>query len=267
MRWLLPANSYNGDPVTLSSQNFSGHRSITRFFRDEPIRSFLLLSLVVHLFFLISWPRPRNYGHRDMDRIAVLLMNQPKQPPARQATPAKKVIPRKKSAISKKKRIIVANKPTIKKSPIKKTKPAARNKKPDLSKIRQKLAKEEEKKAVSRIKTRLARNKTANQPVAISAVGNYQLNRYAEQLKAWITDHWQLPELLLQEKLSATVSLTINASGNLVKQKPEKMSGNRLFDDSILRAIARSAPFPSFPPAMDKTQEEFIITFDPHDIQ
>ena len=177
-----------------------------------------------------------------MDRIAVLLMNQPKQPPARQAAPAKKVIPRKKSAISKKKRIIVANKPTIKKSPIKKTKPAARNKKPDLSKIRQKLAKEEEKKAVSRIKTRLARNKTANQPAAISAVGNYQLNRYAEQLKAWITDHWQLPELLLQEKLSATVSLTINASGNLVKQKPEKMSGNRLLIPAASFAANAASP-------------------------
>ena len=126
---------------------------------------------------------------------------------------------------------------------------------------------EEKKKAVSRIKTRLAQNKTANPPAAISAVDNYQLNHYAEQLKAWITDHWQLPELLLKEKLSATVSLTINAAGNLVKQNSEKMSGNRLFDDSILRAIARAAPFPSFPPAMDKTQEEFVITFDPNDIQ
>lgn len=199
--------------------------------------------------------------------MAVLLMNQPKQPPARRAAPAKKVISRKKSAISKKKRIIVAKKPTVKKNSIKKTKPAARSKKPDLSKIRQKLAKEEHEKAVKRIKTRLAQNKTATKPVAISAVGNYQLNRYAQQLKAWITDHWQLPELLLNEKLSATVSLTINATGNLIKQDPEKMSGNQLFDDSILKAIARAAPFPSFPPAMDKTQEEFVITFDPHDIQ
>ncbi|NIA20224.1 MAG: TonB family protein, partial [Xanthomonadaceae bacterium] len=155
----------------------------------------------------------------------------------------------------------------VKKSPIKKNKPAARSKKPDLSKIRQKLAKEEEAKAVSRIKARLARNKTANQPAAISAVGNYQLHRYAEQLKAWITDHWQLPELLLQEKLSATVSLTINAAGNLIKQEPGKMSGNQLFDDSILKAISRAVPFPPFPPAMDKAQEEFVITFDPNDIQ
>lgn len=240
---------------------------MTKFFRDEPIRSFLLLSLIVHLFFLISWPRPKNYGHREMDRIAVLLMKQPKQPPTRRTAPAKKVIPRKKSTISKKKQIIVAKKPAVKKSSIKKTKPAARSKKPDLSKIRRKLAKEEQEKTVEQIKARLAQNKTANPPAAISAVGNYQLNRYAEQLKAWITDHWQLPELLLKEKLSATVSLTINAAGNLVKQHPEKMSGNQLFDDSILKAIARAAPFPSFPPAMDKPQEEFVITFDPNDIQ
>jgi len=240
---------------------------MTKFFRDEPIRSFLLLSLIVHLFFLISWPRPKNYGHREMDRIAVLLMKQPKQPPTRRTAPAKKVIPRKKSTISKKKRILIAKKPALEKSVIKKTKPAARSKKPDLSKIRRKLAKEEQEKTVEQIKARLAQNKTANPPAAISAVGNYQLNRYAEQLKAWITDHWQLPELLLKEKLSATVSLTINAAGNLVKQHPEKMSGNQLFDDSILKAIARAAPFPSFPPAMDKPQEEFVITFDPNDIQ
>jgi len=201
-----------------------------------------------------------------MDRIAVLLINQPRHPPTRRAAPAKKVIPRKKTTISKKKRILIAKKPALKKSIIKK-RPAARSKKPDLSKIRRKLAKEEHKKMIDQIKARLARNKTANPPAAMSAVGNNQLNRYAEQLKSWITDHWQLPELLLKEKLSATVSLTINAAGNLVKQHSEKMSGNQLFDDSILKAIARAAPFPPFPPAMDKTQEEFIITFDPNDIQ
>ncbi len=193
-------------------------------------------------------------------------MNQPRELAARPAAPARKVIPRKKSVISKKKRIITANKPTVKKSHIKKIKPAARNKKPDLSNIRRKLAKEEEEKAVNRIKTRLARNKTANPPAATSAVGNYQLNRYAEQLKAWITDHWQLPELLLKEKLTATVSLTIDSTGRLVRQNLEKMSGNRLFDDSIIKAIKRAAPFPPFPPAMDKAQEEFVITFDPNDV-
>jgi colicin import membrane protein len=202
-----------------------------------------------------------------MDRIAVLLINQSPKPSARQAAPAKKTIPQKKSTISKKKRILIAKEPALKKSPIKKSKPAVRSKKPDLSKIRRKLAKEEQEKTVEQIKARLAQNKTANPPAAISAAGNYQLNRYAEQLKAWITDRWKLPELLLKEKLSATVSLTIDAAGNLVKQHPEKMSGNQLFDDSILKAIARAVPFPPFPPAMDKPQEEFVITFDPNDIQ
>lgn len=201
-----------------------------------------------------------------MDRIAVLLINQPRHPPTRRAAPAKKTIPRKKTTVSKKKHILIAKKPALKKSAIKK-RPAARNKKPDLTKIRRKLAEEEHKKMIDQIKARLARNKTANPPAATSAVGKYQLNRYAEQLKSWITDHWQLPELLLKEKLSATVSLTINAAGNLVKQHSEKMSGNQLFDDSILKAIARAAPFPPFPPTMDKTQEEFIITFNPNDIQ
>jgi len=240
---------------------------MTRFFRDDPIRSFLLFSLVLHLFFLISWPRPRNYGHQNMDCIAVLLMNQPRKPVPKAAVPARKVLSRKKSTVSKKKRILVAKRPTLKKSRIKKRKPAARSKKADVEKIRRKLAKIEQENTVSRIKERLTRNKTAHPPAALSAVGNYQLNRYAEQLKSWITEHWQLPELLSQEKLSATISLTISATGNLVKQNPEKMSGNQLFDDSILKAIARSAPFPPFPPAMDKTQEEFIITFDPHDMQ
>jgi len=70
----------------------------------------------------------------------------------------------------------------------------------------------------------------------------------------------------LKEKLTATISLTIDSTGKLLRQNPEKMSGNRLFDDSILKAIKRAAPFPPFPPAMDKAQEEFVITFDPNDI-
>lgn len=238
-----------------------------QFFREDPIRSFLLLSLIAHACFLVSWPRPKTGRYQDMNRIAVLLVPQATRRSTRHQAPAKKrIIAKKKSVVSKKKRIMVAKKPGLKKSSIKKTRRIVKNKKPDLSKIRQKLAREEQEKTVSKIKERLAKNKTVP-PAASSAVGNYQLRLYAEQLKSWITDHWQLPELLLKEKLTATVSLTIDKTGNLVSQEPEKMSGNQLFDDSILKAITRSAPFPPFPPSMDKTREEFVITFDPNDIQ
>jgi len=252
--------------MRMSGQHHVTSRSTIQFFRHDSLSSFLILSLVIHLLFLISWPRPKSGRFQDISSITVELVQQKKPSPAHKKAPAKKTIPRKKTTISKKKRIIVAKKPTVKKSTIKKPRPAAREKKPDLSKIRQKLAKEKQQKAVSRIKNRLA-NERPVRPAALSAAGSYQLNRYAEQLKAWITDHWQLPELLVKEKLTATIAITIDASGKLVRQQPEKMSGNQLFDDSIFKAITRSAPFPPFPPAMNKDQEEFVITFDPNDIQ
>jgi len=253
--------------MRLSGQHDAGNRLINRYFRHDSFRSFLILSLAIHLLFLISWPRPRSGRFQNMSSIAVQLVQPSKPSPVRKKVPAKKTIPRKKTTISKKKRIIVAKKPTVKKSTIRKKRPAARKKKPDLSKIRQKLAREKQEKAVSRIKNRLANEKPIRPPATLSAAGNYQLNLYAEQLKAWITDHWQLPELLLKEKLTATIAITINANGQLINQQPEKMSGNQLFDDSIFKAITRSAPFPPFPPAMNKDQEEFVITFDPNDIQ
>jgi len=252
--------------MKLSGQYNFSRQGTSRLFRQDPFHSFLILSLVIHLLFLISWPRPKSGRFQNINSIAVQLVRQSKPSPVHKKAPAKKTIPRKKTTISKKKRIIVAKKPTVKKSTIKKPRPAAREKKPDLSKIRQKLAKEKQQKAVSRIKNRLA-NERPVRPAALSAAGSYQLNRYAEQLKAWITDHWQLPELLVKEKLTATIAITIDASGKLVRQQPEKMSGNQLFDDSIFKAITRSAPFPPFPPAMNKDQEEFVITFDPNDIQ
>jgi len=253
--------------MRLSGQHDFSSRFTTRFFRHDPFRSFLILSLAIHLLFLISWPRPRSGRFQDINSIAVQLVQQGKPSPVHKKVPAKKTIPRKKTTISKKKRILVAKKPAVKKSAIRKKRPAARKNKPDLSKIRRKLAREKQEKAVDRIKSRLAREKPIQPVAAHSAAGSYQLNRYAEQLKAWITDHWQLPELLLKEKLTATIAITIDASGKLVRQQPEKMSGNQLFDDSIFKAITRSAPFPSFPPAMNKDQEEFVITFDPNDIQ
>ncbi len=267
MRWLRRASGHNGKVMRLAGQYDVGSRLINRYFRHDPFRSFLILSLVIHLLFLISWPRPRSGRFQDISSITVELVRQKKPSPARRKVPEKHSIPRKKTTVSKTKRILVAKKPAIKKTAIRKKRPAARKNEPDLSQIRRKLAKEKREKAVSQIKNRLAKEKPVRPTAALSVAGSYQLNRYAELLKAKITDNWKLPELLLKEKLTATIAITIDASGRLVSQQPEKMSGNQLFDDSIIKAIARSAPFPRFPPAMSKDQEEFVLTFDPNDKQ
>jgi TonB family protein len=77
---------------------------------------------------------------------------------------------------------------------------------------------------------------------------NAQANEYIEAVWSRVKQNWAIPQSLLPEKnITTIVDVKISRSGALQYAGFEKRSGNRYFDDSALRAVKKSSPFPPLP--------------------
>ena len=79
--------------------------------------------------------------------------------------------------------------------------------------------------------------------------------------------NWHLPEHLLNSGLEATISLTIDASGKLLKQSEEQLSDSPIFNHAMRQAVVNASPFPPFPAGLNIPQEEFVVTFNPNNLK
>jgi outer membrane biosynthesis protein TonB len=254
--------------------------SFTSFFsalfnhRNRAFKTALVLSVVLHamLFLpagLFRTHRPPTFNENLVE--IKLLQNQKKArpKPAKQVSPASKPIVKHKRKLKTKKKPIPKNKQreVVKKSSlarrrtlVKKKKPAASDK---LAEIKKRLARQREENQLDNIRQRL-RETTSPEAQARQA----SLTQvYNQTLTAWIMRNWHLPEHLLNSGLEATISLTIAASGKLLAQNEESLSGNLIFDRAMRQAIANANPFPPFPTELTIPQEEFVITFNPNNIK
>ena len=115
-------------------------------------------------------------------------------------------------------------------------------------------------KAVSAIKQKdLNQQKasTANSKTGVSASvkegspqaeANSQKNEYMAIISSRIKENWSLPPALMpKENIETIIDVKISRNGALEYIGLEKNSGNRYFDDSALKAIKKSSPFPPFP--------------------
>ncbi|MFQ5427595.1 MAG: cell envelope integrity protein TolA [Thermodesulfobacteriota bacterium] len=194
-------------------------------------------------------------------------------------TKAKKVRTRK---AAKKKAV---KKPVIKKKAaktkkasvaVKKAKKAAKTNEKELStaisKIREKVRVSEEQKMIASrieaIKEREAAEERARrlekirgsikaapppQPRAASSTGlrteslEIKYKAYFSQIRDKVQHNWIVPESFDDEKVSVIVSIRIGRDGKLITSWVEKGSGNRHFDDSLLKAVKKASPFPPLP--------------------
>ena len=77
---------------------------------------------------------------------------------------------------------------------------------------------------------------------------NAQANEYIEAVWSRVKQNWSIPQSLLPEKnITTIVDVRIARNGTLLYAGFEKRSGNRYFDDSALRAVKKSSPFPALP--------------------
>jgi colicin import membrane protein len=93
--------------------------------------------------------------------------------------------------------------------------------------------------------------------------GSTIMDFYAQvTVKSQIQGNWSYPAARQSSKdLEVTVLLKIREDGTILSYDLTKKSKDKLFDESVLKAIERSKPLPSFPEGSTISYEEFKINF------
>jgi TonB family protein len=91
------------------------------------------------------------------------------------------------------------------------------------------------------------------------------MRMYSLEVEEKIKSNWAYPVDVLspesRKDLEAVVIVRVRSNGDILKSWFQKRSGNGGFDQSVMTAIERSHPLPSFPPGYVKSSEEIEINF------
>lgn len=109
-------------------------------------------------------------------------------------------------------------------------------------------------KALQKIEESLGKSKKANSGVltkgnlvskgsGITGSQGDDYNEYADKMKAKLGQNWDLPVWLSRMKLSAQVLVYLDKYGGVFSTNFIRSSGNKAFDDYVLRTIKASQPF------------------------
>jgi TonB family protein len=92
-----------------------------------------------------------------------------------------------------------------------------------------------------------------------------KLDDYYSLIWAQIKKEWALPENLREVKadLEATVVIVLEKDGKIQKSWLEKRSGNAIYDQRAMRAVAKAGPFPPIPRELGENTIEIAICFHP----
>lgn len=86
---------------------------------------------------------------------------------------------------------------------------------------------------------------------------------YYGLLRDKVQENWIYPQGLKDNRISIIVSMKIARNGKLLDANVEKSSGNKAFDDSLLKAIRKAAPFPALPADLEGSFLETGLRFCP----
>jgi colicin import membrane protein len=106
------------------------------------------------------------------------------------------------------------------------------------------------------------------------AIGSASIGKgiqlYQLQIETAIKENWSYPIALIDAKEGkipeAVIKLSLRSDGKILKVEFKKRSWDRLFNESVLKAIERSDPLPEFPPGYKKSSEEVEIRFSLRDL-
>jgi TonB family protein len=91
---------------------------------------------------------------------------------------------------------------------------------------------------------------------------NSQKNEYIAIVSSRIKGNWKLPSTLMpKDNIETIIDVKISRNGVLEYIAFEKSSGNRYFDDSALKAVKKSSPFPPFPSFIIDSYIEIGVRF------
>jgi TonB family protein len=116
---------------------------------------------------------------------------------------------------------------------------------------------------------------TSKKSVALVNIGGMKGGELSQALMLYralvnekIESNWALPERggSGPGKLEAVVVVRARRDGTVFDIHFEKKSGDSYFDDSVLKAILKSKPFPPFPDIYSPKEEEIVIRFAPENV-
>ena len=116
---------------------------------------------------------------------------------------------------------------------------------------------------------------TSKKTVSLVKVGEMKggelsqaLMLYRAMVNEKIESNWALPERLSRGKgkLEAVVVVRVRRDGTVFDIQFEQKSGDSYFDDSVLKAVLKSKPFPPFPDIYSPKEEEIVIRFAPEKV-
>ena len=116
---------------------------------------------------------------------------------------------------------------------------------------------------------------TSQKSVSLVKVGEMKGGELSQALMLYralvnekIESNWALPERLsrVKGKLEAVVVVRVRRDGTVFDIKFEQKSGDSYFDDSVLKAVLKSKPFPPFPDIYSPKEEEIVIRFAPENV-
>jgi len=83
-----------------------------------------------------------------------------------------------------------------------------------------------------------------------------------------IERNWALPERSGRgkDKLEAILVVRVRRDGTVLDIQFDERSGDSYFDDSVLKAVLKSKPFPPFPDIYSPKEEEIVIRFAPEKV-
>lgn len=87
---------------------------------------------------------------------------------------------------------------------------------------------------------------------------------YSNLVATRVQEQWIYPAEFKRDKISVIVSIRIGKNGNLLAAWVEQSSGSLRFDDSLIDAIKKAAPFPPLPHDMDMDSFELGLRFCPY---
>ncbi len=112
---------------------------------------------------------------------------------------------------------------------------------------------------------------TGSQSSTSSAAGGSSSlieSQYLASIRNRLDQFWAPPEYLQQDpNLTAIVVITINLDGTVANTLFESKSGNRIFDQFVIKTLEAAAPMPPIPLAMKKQRFEIGLIFKPGSIE
>ena len=92
--------------------------------------------------------------------------------------------------------------------------------------------------------------------------------QYYATIMGHIQQYWRPPDIKTWEpNLQAVVSITIASDGQIVSQSFEQESGDKVFDQFVLKTLEAANPLPAPPAALQKQRLEVGLKFKPSGIQ